>query len=198
MHQDMCIKITRGSPSMPLSAGHSLTCPPVPPPRALSSPHVPPTVMSESRSSPEYASFFTIMGASATMVFSALGAAYDTAKSSTSIVAMPVMRLELIMESIIPVVKAGIAICGLVVAVVVANSLMEDIPLFRSFLQLGPGLSMGVNGLAAGFAIGIVGDSGVQGTAQQPQLFVGMILILIFAEVLGLCGLIVALILSTK
>ena len=67
-----------------------------------------------------------------------------------------------------------------------------------SFLQLGAGLSVGFSGLAAGFAIGIVGDSGVRGTAQQPRLFVGMILILIFAEVLGLYGLIVALVLSTR
>ena len=57
---------------------------------------------------------------------------------------------------------------------------------------------MGFSGLAAGFAIGIVSDSGVRGTAQQPRLFVGMILILIFAEVLGLYGLIVALVLSTR
>ena len=69
---------------------------------------------------------------------------------------------------------------------------------FRSFLHLGAGLSVGFSGLAAGFAIGIVGDAGVRGTAQQPRLFVGMILILIFAEVLGLYGLIVALVLSTK
>lgn len=68
----------------------------------------------------------------------------------------------------------------------------------RSFVHLGAGLSVGLSGLAAGFAIGIVGDAGVRGTAQQPKLFVGMILILIFAEVLGLYGLIVALILSTK
>ena len=51
---------------------------------------------------------------------------------------------------------------------------------------------MGLSGLAAGYAIGVVGDAGVRGTAQQPRLFVGMILILIFAEVLGLYGLIVA------
>jgi V-type H+-transporting ATPase proteolipid subunit len=68
----------------------------------------------------------------------------------------------------------------------------------RSFVDLGAGLSVGLSGLAAGFAIGIVGDAGVRGTAQQPRLFVGMILILIFAEVLGLYGLIVALILTTK
>lgn len=149
--------------------------------------------------SPEYASFFAVMGASAAMVFSALGAAYGTAKSGTGIAAMSVMRPELIMKSIIPVVMAGIiAIYGLVVAVLIANALSAEITLFKSFLQLGAGLSVGLSGLAAGFAIGIVGDAGVRGTAQQPRLFVGMILILIFAEVLGLYGLIVALILSTK
>jgi V-type H+-transporting ATPase proteolipid subunit len=82
----------------------------------------------------------------------------------------------------------------------------------QGFVQLGAGLSVGLAGLAAGFAIGIVGDAGVRGTAQQPRLFVGMvstfspcnclvrhlvltifargmqILILIFAEVLGLYG----------
>lgn len=68
----------------------------------------------------------------------------------------------------------------------------------RSFHHLGAGLSVGLSGLAAGFAVGIVGDAGVRGTAQQPRLYVGMILILIFAEVLGLYGLIVALILTTR
>ncbi|XP_061455783.1 V-type proton ATPase 16 kDa proteolipid subunit c [Rhineura floridana] len=148
---------------------------------------------------PEYSSFFAVMGASAAMVFSALGAAYGTAKSGTGIAAMSVMRPELIMKSIIPVVMAGIiAIYGLVVAVLIANNLSHDVSLYKSFLDLGAGLSVGLSGLAAGFAIGIVGDAGVRGTAQQPRLFVGMILILIFAEVLGLYGLIVALILSTK
>lgn len=78
------------------------------------------------------------------------------------------------------------------------TNVRPDLLFPRSFLQLGAGLSVGLSGLAAGFAIGIVGDAGVRGTAQQPRLFVGMILILIFAEVLGLYGLIVALILSTK
>merc|ERR1719156_474645 len=100
------------------------------------------------------------------------------------------------MKSIIPVVMAGIiAIYGLVVAVLIANGLTPSkYTLFKSFVDLGAGLSVGLSGLAAGFAIGIVGDAGVRGTAQQPKLFVGMILILIFAEVLGLYGLITALV----
>jgi len=95
-----------------------------------------------------------------------------------------------------------IAIYGLVVAALIANKIEEGgaggYKLFHGFLHLGAGLSVGLSGLAAGFAIGVVGDAGVRGTAQQPRLFVGMILILIFAEVLGLYGLIVALVLSTK
>jgi len=53
-------------------------------------------------------------------------------------------------------------------------------------------------GLSAGIAIGIVGDAGVRANAREPKLFVGVILILIFAEALGLYGLIVALILSSN
>lgn len=78
------------------------------------------------------------------------------------------------------------------------GSLTELFLSIRGFAHLGAGLSVGFSGLAAGFAIGIVGDAGVRGTAQQPRLFVGMILILIFAEVLGLYGLIVAIYLYTK
>ncbi|KAK7503862.1 hypothetical protein BaRGS_00004985 [Batillaria attramentaria] len=150
---------------------------------------------------PPYTSFFGIVGVTAAMSFCALGAAYGTAKSGTGISAMAVMRPELIMKSVIPVVMAGIiAIYGLVVAVVITQNMSgdESYTLYKSFLHMGAGLSVGLSGLAAGFAIGIVGDAGVRGTAQQPRLFVGMILILIFAEVLGLYGLIVALILSVK
>jgi F0F1-type ATP synthase membrane subunit c/vacuolar-type H+-ATPase subunit K len=81
-----------------------------------------------------------------------------------------------------------IGIYGLVVSVLISNGLKQDSSLYSNFIQLGAGLAVGLSGMAAGFAIGIVGDAGVRGTAQQPRLFVGMILILIFAEVLGLYG----------
>ncbi|ENN83287.1 hypothetical protein HUJ04_011295 [Dendroctonus ponderosae] len=115
---------------------------------------------------------------------------------------MAVMRPELIMRCIIPVVMAGIiAIYGLVVAILIVGNITTPATgytLYKGFLHLGAGLAVGFSGLAAGFAIGIVGDAGVRGTAQQPRLFVGMILILIFAEVLGLYGLIVAIFLYAK
>ncbi|XDV13386.1 hypothetical protein PO909_001802 [Leuciscus waleckii] len=137
-----------------------------------------------SASSPEYSPFFAVMGASAAMVFSALGAAYGTAKSGTGIAAMSVMRPELIMKSIIPVVMAGIiAIYGLVVAVLIANNISPTVTLYKSFLHLGAGLSVGLSGLAAGFAIGIVGDAGVRGTAQMPlSPMLHLFVILLFCQ----------------
>jgi len=57
---------------------------------------------------------------------------------------------------------------------------------YSGYAHLGAGLTVGMSSLAAGLAIGIVGDAGVRANAQQPRLFVGMILILIFAEVIGL------------
>lgn len=71
-------------------------------------------------------------------------------------------------------------------------------PLFTASLHLAAGLSVGLCGLAAGIAIGIVGDAGVRGVAQQPRLFVGMVLILIFAEVLGLYGMFLSIIICGR
>jgi len=141
------------------------------------------------------------MGCASALVFACLGAAYGTAKSGVGVASMGVMRPELVMRSIIPVVMAGvIGIYGLIISVIVATNVTDSDSYtpFKGFAHLGSGLSVGLSGLAAGMAIGIVGDAGVRATAQQSKLFVGMILILIFAEALGLYGLIVALILSTK
>ncbi|KAF8419034.1 V-ATPase proteolipid subunit C-like domain-containing protein [Tirmania nivea] len=148
---------------------------------------------------PVYAPFFGAMGCTAAIVFTCFGAAYGTAKSGVGIVASGVLKPDMLVKNVIPVVMAGIVgIYGLVVSVLISSGLKQELPLYTGFIQLGAGLSVGLAGLAAGFAIGIVGDAGVRGSAQQPRLFVGMILILIFAEVLGLYGLIVALLMNAK
>jgi len=107
----------------------------------------------------------------------------------------------LIMKSLISVIMSGIiAVYGLVVAVLIAGDLgpTSSYSLLSGVLHLAAGLSVGLTGLAAGYAIGIVGNAGTRAYMMQPRVFVGMVLVLIFAEVLGLYGLIVALILNTK
>merc|ERR550525_932947 len=104
------------------------------------------------------------------------------------------------MRSIIPVVMAGVlGIYGLITAVIINGKMAEagKYSAYSGYAHFGAGLTVGMSSLAAGLAIGIVGDAGVRANAQQPRLFVGMILILIFAEALGLYGLIIGLVVAS-
>ena len=114
------------------------------------------------------------------------------------------MRPELVMKSVIPCLMAGmIGIYGLIIGLLITLSSTYLLPLFfynfklifitilvtkdnyspfKGFAHLGSGLSVGLAGLGAGMCIGVVGDAGVRANAQQPRLFTGMIMILIFAE----------------
>merc|ERR1712166_107963 len=142
---------------------------------------------------PPSAPFFGFMGCAAALVFACLGAAYGTAKSGVGVANMGVLHPDVVMKSIIPVVMAG---------VLLASGIKADgaysYSSYSGFSAPSAGLCCGLAGLAAGIAIGIVGDAGVRANARQPKLFVGIILILIFAEALGLYGLIVALILQSN
>lgn len=148
----------------------------------------------------EAAPFFGFMGVTAALVFSNLGSAYGTAKSGVGVSSMGVMNPQMVIRNIIPVVMAGIlGIYGLIVAVIlIQNVTTSGYSLYTGFAHLSSGLSCGLSSLAAGLSIGVVGDAGVRANGQQPRLYVSMILILIFAEALGLYGLIVAIILSQK
>ncbi|KAF2312378.1 hypothetical protein GH714_034443 [Hevea brasiliensis] len=163
---------------------------------------IPQFLMASGFSGDETAPFFGFLGAAAALVFSCMGAAYGTAKSGVGVASMGVMRPELVMKSIVPVVMAGVlGIYGLIIAVIIStgiNPKAKSYYLFDGYAHLSSGLACGLAGLSAGMAIGIVGDAGVRANAQQPKLFVGMILILIFAEALALYGLIVGIILSSR
>jgi len=159
--------------------------------------------MAESDYAPKFAPFIGMGGIAAAMVFGCIGAAYGTAKSGIGIAGVGTFRPDLIMKCLIPVVMSGIiAVYSLVISVLIAEDLAPpstgNYSLFSAFMHLGCGISVGMTGLAAGYSIGIVGDTGVRAYMEQSRIFVGMVLILIFGEVLGLYGLIVALILNTK
>lgn len=145
--------------------------------------------------------FFGFVGVTSAVVFANIGAAFGTAKSGVGISSMGVMRPDLIMRSIIPVVMAGVlGIYGLITAVIINSKLTapDKYSTFSGYAHMGAGMIVGLSSMSAGMAIGIVGDAGVRANAQQPKLFVGMILILIFAEALGLYGLIVGLVLASS
>ena len=142
--------------------------------------------------------FFGYMGIASALVFANLGAAYGTAKSGVGICSMGVLKPDKIIKSVIPVIMAGIlGIYGLIVAVILNQRIGADYTTVSGYKHFASGLCCGLSSLGAGLAIGIGGDAGVRALGQTDKIFVGMMLILIFAEALGLYGLIVSLILSS-
>ena len=111
---------------------------------------------------------------------------------------MGVLKPGLILKSTVPVIMAGIlGVYGLIVGVILSTKVKEDkYTTYMGYKHLASGLCCGLSSLAAGLAIGICGDAGVRANAHQERIYVGMLLMLIFAEALGLYGLIISLILS--
>lgn len=174
-------------------------------------------LQSQSYLCPPSAAFFGAMGATSALVFANLGAAYGTAKAGVGVAQLGIIQADRIMRGIVPVVMAGIlGIYGLIVALLIATNIKGQpvIPKkdanyapgtvfpsyssFQGYMHLGAGLAAGMASLSAGLTIGIVGDTSVRAYARQEKIFVAMILMLIFAEALGLYGLIIALIMQQQ
>ena len=142
--------------------------------------------------------FWGYMGIASALCFANIGAAYGTAKSGVGILTMGISKPEIIIKSVIPVIMAGIlGIYGLIVAVILKQNIkVGEYSYFLGWRHFASGLCCGLSSLGAGIAIGLAGDAGARAMGQQDRIFVGMMLILIFSEALGLYGLIVSLILS--
>ena len=146
-----------------------------------------------------FETFWGYMGIASALCFANVGAAYGTAKSGVGILANGISKPEIIIKSVIPVIMAGIlGIYGLIVAIILKQNIKQEYTMFDGWKHLASGLCCGLSSMAAGIAIGVAGDAGVRALGQQDRIFVGMMLILIFSEAIGLYGLIVSLILSTS
>ena len=143
-------------------------------------------------------SFFGWMGVCTAVSLSNIGAAYGTAKAGVGIGSMAVTKPGLVYKSLVPVVMAGIlGIYGLIVGVILIPKVrLDNAGPYQGAKILASGFCVGFSSLAAGYAIGIVGDTGVRSNAQNSEIFVAMILMMIFAEAIGLYGLIISIILS--
>ncbi|EPY40464.1 V-type H+-transporting ATPase 16kDa proteolipid subunit [Angomonas deanei] len=151
---------------------------------------------------PQSAGLFGSLGAASALVFANLGSAYGAAKSGVGVAYLGVSAPEKIMRGIVPVVMAGIlGIYGLIIAVIINNNIKTDKYTYSSYagyLHLGAGLAAGMAALASGLSIGVVGDTAARAYGKQDQIFVAMVLMLIFSEALGLYGLIIALLMNNQ
>merc|ERR1719331_1947701 len=109
------------------------------------------------------------LGVTSAIVFANVGAAYGTAKAGVGISCIGVMRGDLVMRSLIPVVMAGVlGIYGLITSVIINGKLDKPSELspYTGYALLAAGLTVGMSAWAAGYAIGVVGDIGVRCNAM--------------------------------
>ena len=145
--------------------------------------------------------FWGHCGVAMALTLANFGSAYGTAKSGMGIASMSVTRPNLAFKAIVPVIMAGIlSIYGLITSILICQNVMTGVegkagpaPAAKA---LAAGLCCGISQMGAGYAIGLVGEHGVKCYGMNENIFMALILILIFSEVLGLYGMIVAIILQ--
>lgn len=111
-----------------------------------------------------------------------------------------VMRPEIFMKCLVPAVFATIVVLNGLIFGFMMNSDFDRAryPVFLGAMHLGSGLVVGFGALAAGFAMGVCGEAGVRGFAQQPRVYMSMIVLLILCEVLSLFPTILAVMMRGK
>jgi len=144
--------------------------------------------------------FMGYMGVALGVGLCGLGSSYGTAKSGVGAASVGVTRPELFIRSLLPVIMSGmIGLYGFIIGLILISNISRDgYDEFLGFGHFAAGLTVGLSGLACGMCIGIVGDAGVRANAQQGKLFVGVVLMLVFSEALGLYGLIIGLVMAVK
>jgi len=152
----------------------------------------------ESQPTTNFAAFMGTMGMVASLAFACIGSAYGMAKAGVAVCSIGINNPDKLMKSLIPVIMAGmIGIYGVLISIILVSTKIPtkpNYPDFQGILGLGGGLACGLSGLAAGIAIGVVGDSGIRASAVQQKVFTPMIVVLVFSEALGIFGVIIGII----
>jgi len=152
-----------------------------------------------------YANFGIAFG----LGFSVVGAAWGIWLTGSSLVGAAVKAPRIRSKNLISVIFCeATAIYGVIMAIILANKVKKpeqeafqfeenwDFPsfYFAGYGMFSAGLSVGLTNIASGVSVGIAGSSCAIADAQDPSLFVKILIVEIFASALGIFGIIVGII----
>jgi len=154
---------------------------------------------------------FANFGVALGLGLSVIGAAWGIWLTGSSLVGAAVKAPRIKSKNLVSVIFCeATAIYGLIMAIILGNKIKEPESVgyyleegwdyngyyYAGYGMFSAGLSVGLTNIASGVSVGLAGSSCAIADAQDPSLFVKILIVEIFASALGIFGIIVGIIQS--
>ncbi|KAJ3409737.1 hypothetical protein HDV05_004276 [Chytridiales sp. JEL 0842] len=150
---------------------------------------------------------WALVGTALVAGLSIIGAAWGIFITGSSLIGAAVRAPRIRTKNLISVIFCEVvAIYGLIIAIVFSSKIQQGQPggrfhpdnYYAGFALFWAGVTVGFSNLFCGICVGITGSSCALADAADPQLFVKVLVIEIFGSIIGLFGLIIGLLMTSK